>query len=76
MRRYASKACVKNVEVLEQESARLHVRLAVLHMDDLSLRFARMRERLLTKAANLGEDAVVFAKPESQIEHHHLRADL
>ena len=66
---FASKAFVKNVEVLEQESVRPHARLAVLHMDDPSLSFARMRDRLLTKAANLGEDAVVSAKPESQIEH-------
>ena len=55
--------------MLEQEPARPHVRLAELRMDDPSLSFARMQERLLSKAASLGADAVVFAKPVSQIEH-------
>ena len=66
---FSPKPSVEDVEVLEQEPARSHVRLAELHMDDPSLSFARMQERLLTKAASLGADAVVFAKPVSQIEH-------
>lgn len=39
---FAPKAFVENVEVLEQEPARAHVRLAVIHVYDPSLSFARM----------------------------------
>lgn len=67
--RFAPKASGEDVEVLDQEPARPFVRLAELHMEDLSLSFARMQERLLTKAASLGADAVVFAKPVYHIEH-------
>jgi hypothetical protein len=66
---FSPNASVEDVEVLEQEPTRPHVRLAKLHIDDASLSFARMQERLLTKAASLGADAVVFAKPVRQIEH-------
>lgn len=67
--RFSPKASVEEVEVLEQEPARPYVRLAELHMEDPSLSFAHMQERLLTKAASLGADAVVFAKPVHLIEH-------
>lgn len=66
---FSQKASGVDVEVLEQEPTRPHVRLAELHMDDPSLSFVRMQERLRTKAASLGADAVVFAKPERHIEH-------
>lgn len=66
---FPPKASVEDVDVLEQEPSRPHIRLAELHMDDPSLSFARMQERLLTKAASLGADAVVFAKAERHIEH-------
>ena len=67
--KFSPKASVEDVEVLDQEPARPHIRLAELHMEDPSLSFARMQERLLTKAASLGADAVVFAKPVHHIEH-------
>lgn len=66
---FSPKASVEAVEVVDQEPARPHVRLAERHMEDSSLGFAHMQERLLTKAASLGADAVVFAKPVHYIEH-------
>lgn len=62
-------ASVEDVEVLEQEPACPYVRLTELHMDDPLLSFARMQEHLVTRAARLGADAVVCAKPVRQIEH-------
>ncbi len=66
---FPSKSSSEEVEVLEQEPTRPHVRIAQLHIDDSSSSFKRMQSRVLAKAASLGADAVVFAKPERIVTH-------
>ena len=65
---FPPKPSVDDVELLDREPARPHIRLAVLRMEDSSMSFARMQERMLSRAADLGADAVVFAEPVRRLE--------
>lgn len=66
---FPSKRSVEEVEVLQQVPACPHVALAELRAEDSSSGYGTMQQNMLEKAAGLGADAVVFAKPEEQIQH-------
>jgi hypothetical protein len=66
---FRPKASIEEVEVLDQVPKCPHIALAEMSMDDASVSFETMQKKMLGKAAELGADAVVFAKPETQIEH-------
>ena len=52
-----------HVEVLEQAPTRPYVQIAVLSVDSWWLSLDSKREKILSKAATLGADAVVFGDP-------------
>jgi len=66
---FPPKRSVDEVEVLQQIPACPHVALAELSSEDTSSGYETMQQKMLQKAAELGADAVVFAKPEQQIQH-------
>ncbi|TAJ35004.1 MAG: hypothetical protein EPO64_00285 [Nitrospirae bacterium] len=66
---FPSKDSTADVEVLEEQPTRPHMELADLSIADSGLSFERMQRKILEKAAALGADAVVFAKPESYTDH-------
>lgn len=66
---FPPKRSVEEVEVLQQVPACPHVALAELRVEDTSDGYGTMQQKMLDKAAGLGADAVVFAKPEEQIQH-------
>ncbi|MEW6544311.1 MAG: hypothetical protein AB1411_11945 [Nitrospirota bacterium] len=66
---FPPKASVEEVEVLDQVPKCPHAQLAELSMDDDSSGFGTMQNKILRKAAELGADAVIFARPEKQVEH-------
>jgi hypothetical protein len=66
---FPPKRSVEDVEVLQQVPACPHVALAELRVEDTSSGYGAMQQNMLEKAAGLGADAVVFAKPEEQIQH-------
>lgn len=66
---FSPKSSVDEVEVLQQVPACPHVALAELRAEDSSTGYGTMQRNMLNQAAKLGADAVVFAKPEEQIQH-------
>lgn len=66
---FPQKSSVDQVEVLQQVPACPHVALAELRVEDSSSDYGAMQQNMLARAAKLGADAVVFAKPEEQIQH-------
>jgi hypothetical protein len=63
---FPPKTSADEVAVLEQKPTRPHVELAELRVGDSGLSFGSLQRKILDKAASLGADAVVFAKPQTQ----------
>ena len=55
--------------MLEEKPTRPHLELAELRIGDSWLSFGSLQRKILNRAATLGADAVVFAKPETQTQH-------
>lgn len=66
---FPPKHSIDEVEVLEQIPACPHIALAQMTMDDSTVDFSEMQHKMLVKGAEIGADAVVFAKPEKSIQH-------
>ncbi len=66
---FPPKSSAADVEVLEEPPTHPHIELADLRLADSNLNFEHLQRKILEKAATLGADAVVFAKPESHTEH-------
>ncbi len=64
--KFPPKRSADDVAVLEQKPTRPHVDLAELRIGDSGLSFGSLQHKILDKAASLGADAVVFAKPQTQ----------
>ncbi|HSB44740.1 MAG TPA: hypothetical protein VLD60_07000 [Nitrospira sp.] len=67
--KFPPKKSADEVAVLEQKPTRPHVDLAELRIGDSGLSFGSLQHKILDKAASLGADAVVFAKPQTQTTH-------
>lgn len=66
---FPPKRSAEEVEVLETVPMCPHVNLAQLSVDESSSGFSEMQQKMLEKGAELGADAVIFAKPEKEIQH-------
>lgn len=66
---FPPKGSADEVAVLEEKPARPHRELAELRIGDSRLSFGSLQRKILNRAATLGADAVVFAKPQTQIQH-------
>lgn len=67
--RFPPKRSIDEVAVLEQKPARPYLELAELRIGDSSLSYGNLQHKILDRAAALGADAVVFAKPQTQTTH-------
>ena len=65
---FSPKASLEEVELLDREPQCPHLRLADLRIDDSTADYQTMQDAILHKAMALGADAVVFAKPEKNIQ--------
>ena len=69
-RTFPAKASWQDVEILDREPSCAHIGIAQLSMEGSgSDSYDDEQVRILKKAAALGSDAVVFAKPEKHVEH-------
>ncbi len=68
--RFPPKASADEVTVLEQKPSRSHLEIAELRAGDSRLSFGSLQHKILTRAAELGADAVVFARPQTQTIQH------
>jgi hypothetical protein len=68
-RTFPPKPSPAELTVLDREPLCPHIRLAELTVDDSPAGFEAMQNKILEKAAALGADAVVFARPETPIHH-------
>ncbi len=67
---FPAKASWQEVEILDREPSCEHIGIAQLSMEDSgSDSYDTEQVNILKKAASLGSDAVVFAKPEKRVEH-------
>jgi hypothetical protein len=66
---FPPKQSADEVAVLEQNPTRPYREIAELRIGDSSLSFGSLQHKILDKAASLGADAVVFAKPQTQTTH-------
>lgn len=66
---FPAKRSAEEVEVLESVPMCPHVNLAQLSVDESSAGYSEMQQKMLEKGAELGADAVVFAKPEKEVQH-------
>lgn len=66
---FPSKASSRNVEVLNFVPSCPHILLADLSIQGDAKEFQRLQTRILEKAAALGADAVIFAKPQQRTQH-------
>lgn len=66
---FPPKSSADEVAVLEQNPTRPHRDIAELRIGDSSLSFGSLQRKILSRAATLGADAVVFAKPQTQTTH-------
>ena len=67
---FPAKASWHEVEILDRQPACEHIAIAQLSMEDSgSGNYDSEQVKILKKAATLGSDAVVFAKPEKHKEH-------
>jgi hypothetical protein len=66
---FPPKASLEEVAVLDREPQCPHLRLAELNVENSTVRYSTMQDKILEKAATLGTDAVVFARLEKQIQH-------
>jgi hypothetical protein len=62
---FPPKESVDEVAVLDQEPARPHLHIAELRIGDDWLSFSSLQQKVLSRAAALGADAVVFDKPQT-----------
>jgi len=67
--RFPPKESADEVVVLEHKPARPHQEIAELRIGDSWLSFGSLQRKILNRAATLGADAVVFAKPETVTQH-------
>ncbi|MDF0665562.1 MAG: hypothetical protein P0119_05730 [Nitrospira sp.] len=63
---FPPKGSVEEVAVLRQTPTRPHRDLAELRISDDQLSFGSLQHKILSRAADLGADAVVFAQPQTQ----------
>lgn len=63
---FPPKGSADEVAVLEEKPTRPHQELAELRIGDSWLSFGSLQRKILNRAATLGADAVVFAKPKTQ----------
>jgi hypothetical protein len=66
---FPPKASADEVAVLEHMPARPHQEIAELRVSDSGLSFGSLQHKILKRAATLGADAVVFAKPQTVTQH-------
>lgn len=66
---FPPKASPSEVEVLDQVPKCPHIQLAELIVDESTDSYDSMQSMILKKAAELGADAVLFARPEKEIRH-------
>jgi len=67
--KFPPKQSADEVAVLAQKPARPHLELAELRIGDSWLSFGNLQHRMLTRAASLGADAVVFSQPQTETMH-------
>jgi hypothetical protein len=67
---FPPKESADQVAVLSRMPARAHRELAELRVGDTWFKSSNMQHKILDRAATLGADAVVFAKPDTQTLHH------
>lgn len=63
---FSPKGFADEVAVLEEKPTRPHRELAELRIGDSWLSFGSLQHKILNRAATLGADAVIFAKPQTQ----------
>ncbi|BFU89764.1 MAG: hypothetical protein NTAFB01_09510 [Nitrospira sp.] len=63
---FPPKESAEEVAVLRQTPTRPHRDLAELRINDSQLSFGSLQHKILSRAAALGADAVVFEKPQTQ----------
>lgn len=63
---FPPKGSAEEVAVLKQTPMRPHRDLAELRISDSLLSFGSLQHKILSRAADLGADAVVFAQPQTQ----------
>lgn len=63
---FPPKESVNEVTVLDKEPARPHLDIAELRIGDDWLSFSSLQQKILSRAAALGADAVVFSKPQAK----------
>ena len=66
---FPPKGSADEVAVLEEKPTRPHQELAELRIGDSWLSFGSLQRKILNRAATLGADAVIFAKPQTQTLH-------
>lgn len=66
---FPPRASPSEVEVLDQVPKCPHIQLAELIVDESTDSYDAMQSLILKKAAELGADAVLFARPEKEIRH-------
>lgn len=66
---FPPKRSADQVEVLESVPMCPHVNLAQLSVDESSAGFSEMQQKMLEKGAEMGADAVIFSKPEKEVQH-------
>ncbi len=66
---FPPKSSPQEVEVLDQVPQCPHIALAELSIDDSSLDFGEIQDKIIEKAVELGADAVIFAKPQKEVQH-------
>lgn len=64
--KFPPKDSAGEVAVLEQNPTRPHLDIAELRVGDSQISFGSLQHRILNRAAELGADAVVFARPQTQ----------
>ena len=67
---FPAKVSWQDVKILDREPSCAHIGIAQLSMEGSGLdSYTTEQIDILKKAASLGSDAVVFAKPEKHVEH-------
>jgi len=66
---FPPKNSADEVAVLQQNPTRPYREIAELRIGDTSLSFGSLQRKILSRAATLGADAVVFDKPQTQTTH-------
>ena len=74
--KFPPKASWQEVEILDREPPCAYIKIARLSVDGSEMgSYETMQRSILKKAASLGSDAVVFAKPEKHVEHRVMYQD-